>query len=191
MNPKDIATDKVDSTSGENDFDKLLMNGFGYGTLFIGGLSAFPFALAFLAMGHYTQYTNEADRRSKPMPDSWLKDISSDETVSKEGLEFLASCLSRKGFVSIADAKEWLDIEAKVAAKQKANSNKEVLLHGEGAISLLNKVKEKTKLFDGISFDTAVQKVKDSVDVAKGLGVVTDGLKAVGKAKDFIENLKK
>lgn len=120
---------------------------------------SFPLALGIMIYDMYEAEKGNKEELKKPVPDSWLEKIANDETLSDEGLKFLAKKLEKQGFVSIEDSYKWIQIEEDIAKKKLEDLNKEINLNKTGAISLLNRVKNTKSL--NISFDETFQKIQE------------------------------
>ena len=95
------------------------------------------------------------------MADEWLKMVSDYKEASPEGLSFLAKQLSKKGYVSIGDAADWVDIEKKEQEKKEV---KKAIIDSSrfpGAASLLNRAKKECGLL--VNFD-AITKAFDLIE---------------------------
>lgn len=107
----------------------------------------FPVAVSVSLLGFVvTAIEEKSALKEIKMPDSLLKELSKQENISKTGLAFLANKIGDKGFVSAADAIEFLEIEQK--EKQKATElelkkiMKEKAEEDEGALSIINRAKD-------------------------------------------------
>ena len=129
---------------------------------------SFPLALGFMVYDIYDATKENIDEQKKAVPDSWLEKVSKDESVSDEGLKFLAKKLESQGYVSIKDAYEWIQLEERLALKKIEEMNKKENLNKNGALNLLNRVKNIQDT--NISFDKALEqinKVKEKFDFVK------------------------
>ncbi len=86
---------------------------------------------------------SKASLEETKMPDSWLKDVSNSEIISDESLSFLAKKLKKKGYISVADALQFIDLENEICRKKAAQKEKEKLLENEGALAILKKAEFK------------------------------------------------
>lgn len=71
------------------------------------------------------------------MPDEWLQEVAQSEFVSDIGLKFLTDKIQKNGFISFADALEYIDIENENLFKVK--KDKEIVNKGDGAMAILKK----------------------------------------------------
>jgi hypothetical protein len=51
------------------------------------------------------------------MPDEWLQQVAESKEASREGLAFLAKCISKDGVVTVWQAAQWAEIEEKQQAR--------------------------------------------------------------------------
>lgn len=77
--------------------------------------------------------------RDERMPDEWLEAVAEAPSVSSEGLTWLAQALKRQGFVSAADASEFLDIERRAAEQLKKQNDAARTTALSGAQKLLTR----------------------------------------------------
>lgn len=113
---------------------------------------ALPVSLSLMAGGFICNAVSEnKNLNTTSMPDEWLVKVSESKQVSKKGLGYLAKKVEKKGFVSVKEAIEFLDIEKKHEARLNAE-NKVVLPEGVKKIlerdksnSLTNKLLENGK----------------------------------------------
>ena len=129
---------KLDLKS-EEDIFKHLGHIIGFGVAMVN----LPVALLILTGGELLSFIEkESNLNETRMSDEWLEQVSNTKDVSQEGLAFLAKKLSKQGYISGNDAKEWLKIEEKEAEKKdikkKINYNK----NNKGAVSLLERAKK-------------------------------------------------
>lgn len=123
-----------------------------------------PVGLVLVVGSYVASAVNHGQRKSEtPMPDSWLKEVSESSEVSEKGLSYLASALSKKGFVSVADAVKWASIEKDIADKRVKKESKSAGLSEQGAQLLLARAKE-----EGVNL----------IDVDATLTSIRDGLKS-------------
>lgn len=134
---------------------------------------SFPLALGIMVFDMYEAIKENTEELKNPVPDNWLEKISKDESVSNEGLNFLAKKLELQGYVSIRDAYEWLNLEEKIANKKLEELKYKENLNKDGAINLLNRVKNIKG--NTISFEKAfeqINKVKEKFDFTKEINMV-------------------
>lgn len=93
--------------------------------------------------GFETSKKSKTSLEETRMPDSWLKDVSNSDIISDESLSFLAKRLKKKGFISVADALQFIDLENEICRKKSAQKEKEKLLENEGALAILKKAEFK------------------------------------------------
>lgn len=74
---------------------------------------------------------------TQPMPDSWCDSVSELPNVSKKGLDLLSKELAAKGFVSVAAANRFVDIEKTALAKRRKKLKRSDNLKNQGAAKLL------------------------------------------------------
>jgi len=132
-----------------------------------------PLAVIFTLSGLIMSAYNKKERLDQTyMPDSWLKDVSSSDQISNEGLNFLAGKLKKKGVVSVSDAIKFLEIEEKVK-KETAEQSKKVQLkehaHSEGALSILEKANQQS----GGLYNATIETFKMSKGKIEELGSLT------------------
>jgi len=128
---------------------------------FIGLHAAFPLFLGVTAYSLYEQYKGKQELLDQPMPDEWLQRVSEDNDISEKGFAFLAKKIKEKGFVSIDDSHDWLKIEEEEAEKKEKEFEKlDDNLENKGAISILEKAKDTTDIFDDMSVDNAIKELK-------------------------------
>ena len=118
---------------------------------------SFPLVLGIMVYDLYDATKENIEELKKPVPDSWLDKISKDDTVSNDGLKFLAKKLELQGYISIKDAHEWVQLEEKLALKKIEEIKKEENLNRNGAINLLNRVKNIQDT--NISFDKTLEQI--------------------------------
>ena len=71
-----------------------------------------PVGLSILTLGEiYSKYDKKCELDKTPMSDDWVKEIRKSEFISPEGLEFLIEKINDKGYVSVNDATNWMDLE--------------------------------------------------------------------------------
>lgn len=129
---------KLDIKSEENIFKYL-----GYTMGFGVAMANLPVGLLILTGGELLSFAaKESNLNETRMSDEWLEQVSNTKDVSQEGLAFLAKKLSKQGYISGNNAKEWLKIEEKEAEKKdikkKINDNK----NNKGAVALLERAKK-------------------------------------------------
>lgn len=115
------------------------------------GLFSLPFGLLILVSGAVYDAIETNKNMNDPMSDEWLKMVSDYQEASPEGLAFLARALSKKGYVSISDAADWVDIEKQ---EQEKNDVKKAIAncsHLPGATSLLHRAKKECGIL--LNFD--------------------------------------
>ena len=163
--------DKIDNTE-VRDWKTISLHTLSITALpFIGLHAAVPLFLGATAYNLYEEYKGKQDLLDKPMPDEWLQRVSEDKNISEKGFSFLAKKIKEKGFVSIDDSHDWLKIEEKeiqkkeaILEKERLSKEKEGNLENKGAISILERAKETTDIFDEISVDTAIKELKKISD---------------------------
>lgn len=77
------------------------------------------------------------EQKSVAMPDEWLDQVARTPDVSKQGVAHLARCLAQQGFVSVADAVRWLELERQEQENQKRLKAVEQGQRAPGAKALL------------------------------------------------------
>lgn len=90
--------------------------------------------------------TTSEDAKKARMPDSWLRTVADIPQLSDKGLAYLSGLLADKGWVSVAEAVEFLKreeaaqtarLEAESAARVEANGIDAIAPKGSGAAYLL------------------------------------------------------
>lgn len=125
--------------------------------------------------------------REKAVPDEWLKAVASLPNVSKEGLGFMTKSLSKKGFVSVQDAIDFVKIEKReMAAQQKIRVDQEKeQLQATGAAMLLARAE---KELPG-SIERFIEGTKGIVQAASGVaGFATETAVWLGKGLGTVVN---
>lgn len=133
---------------------------------------SFPLALSIMVYDMYDSIKENTEELKKPVPDIWLEKISKDDSVSDDGLKFLAKRLESQGYISIKDAYEWLELEEKIAHKKLEEMNYKENINKSGAINLLNRVKNIQD--NTISFEKTLEqinKVKERFNFAKEINL--------------------
>lgn len=111
--------------------------------------------------------TENKSLNNQPMPDIWLQKVSEVESVSDEGLNFLAKCIEEKGFVSVNEAIKFIEKENKEAKRKESllsvNENSNTNMLSEGALNLMNKAKErKSSVFNKVQ-----KSLNETIEIAK------------------------
>lgn len=110
----------------------------GWGALeALGGLVCVANLPAGLLMGLSGAVAEKREQKSVAMPDEWLDQVARTPDVSKQGLAHLARCLAQQGFVSVADAVRWLELERQEQENQKRLKAVEQGQRAPGAKALL------------------------------------------------------
>ena len=127
-----------------------------------------PLSILVTSLAAFTSAaTSNKNFNTQPMPDIWLKKVSEVDSVTDSGLNFLATCIEKKGYVSINEAIKFIEKENKEAKRKEdlsneSNSNFKQSLN-EGALSLINKAKErKTSMFDKVQ-----KSLSDTIELSK------------------------
>lgn len=133
------------------------------GAVFGTGISLFnlPVGILILVSGAVYDAIETKKNLDEPIADEWLKMVSDYKEASPEGLAFLAKQLSKKGFISIGDAADWVDIEKKEQEKKEVKNAITDSSRFPGAVSLLNRAKKECGLL--ITFD-AMSKAFDLIE---------------------------
>jgi len=183
MSTKKEATQKIDEINETEvrDWKTISLQGLSVTALpFIALHTAVPIFLGVTAYSLYEQYKGKQELLDKPMPDEWLQRVSEDKDISEKGFAFLAKKIKDKGFVSIDDSHDWLKIEEKeiqkkeaILEEEKLKEAKESNLQNKGAISILERAKDTTDIFDDISIDSTIKELKK----------ISDGLTSIFKGK--------
>jgi hypothetical protein len=102
-----------------------------------------PVALLIITGGELMSLVEKkSNLNDSRMSDEWLEHVSETKNVSQEGLAFLAKKLSKKGYISGADAKKWLEIEYKEAEKLAVKKKISDTKNNKGATALLVRAKK-------------------------------------------------
>jgi hypothetical protein len=110
--------------------------------------------------------TDNSKAKEQAMPDDWLQAVASLPNVSKSGLNHLAKVLTKKGFISVQDAMDFVEIERRdMAEERKKNAGKgKEQQQAMGAAMLLARAE---KDLPG-TIDRFVEGTKDIVQAASG-----------------------
>lgn len=134
--------------------------------------------------------------KTVPMPDEWVDGVSQLPSISRQGLELLAEAIQKKGWVSIAEAIKFAEIEEQCAAEisktEQAKTEKEKAEQSPGAIKLLARAEQELPgtIDRLIEKSTEVAKAaagvasfvtEKSIWVGKGLGSVANILRTIRK----------
>lgn len=125
------------------------------------GLFNLPIGLLIVVSGTVYDAIETKKNMDEPILDEWLKMVSDYKEASPEGLAFLAKQLSKKGYVSIGDAADWVDIERKEQEKKELKNAITDSSRFPGAVSLLSRVKKECGVL--VNFD-AITKAFDLVE---------------------------
>lgn len=115
------------------------------------GLFNLPIGLLILVSGAVYDAIETKKNMDEPISDEWLKMVSDYKEASPEGLAFLAKQLSKKGYVSIGDAADWVDIERKEQEKKEVKNAITDSSRFPGAVSLLSRAKKECGML--VNFD--------------------------------------
>ncbi len=95
------------------------------------------------------------------MSDEWLSQVAQSKDVSKEGLALLARALADQGFVTVADAVRWVELEKSIAERQARQEEAAAAKREPGASALLDRARlECADLLESSVLDKAVSLVR-------------------------------
>lgn len=149
----------------------------GIGACLFNPLIGFGLAISAMAMQAYEKKQSLDECR---MPDDWLAGVSDSDRVSKEGISYLAKCIDKKGYVSVSDALNWVEIEKDIDSK---NKNKEQVDAGKkqaGASMIMNRAVNECGFKR--TFAAGKEFIVDSFD---SMGEKAGGI--IGEATSFIK----
>lgn len=152
----------------------------GIGACVFNPVIGFGLAVSAMAMQAYEKKQSLDECR---MPDDWLVSVSKSGDISKEGISYLAKCIDKKGYVSVSDALNWVEIEKKVDGKAVLKNTIDDGRSQVGASMILNRAVNEC----GFKKTIAIGKefVSDSIDV---IGEKAGGL--INEAASFIKRKK-
>lgn len=158
----------IDSHDPGSDAGWAFLEVLGYGV----GVANLPLGIALVVGASLADTITHNRKRSKtPMPDDWLKEVSESSDVSEKGLSYLAKALKKKGYVSVADAVTWAQIEKVETEKVKAKAERENSLAASGAQALM--ARASSQCVDFLDAGAALNAVRGSLQntssFAKGL----------------------
>lgn len=139
-----------------------------------------PLGITVTVLGYAANYIKDKqDLKTVKMPDQWLLDLSHSKDISKEGLAYVATKVSNKGFITGSEALRFLEIESEIKLKDKQEKESSIAIQGQGALAIINKAKKECgNLF-----------VFDAKQVAKSITMATlNGLKV---GSDFLFDITK
>lgn len=103
----------------------------------------FPVGLLIVTGGELmSMMEKNSNLNNSRMSDEWLEEVSNSKDASQEGLAYLAKKLSKQGYITGSNAKDWLDIETKEAEKLATKKRVKKLEHNKGATALLTRAKK-------------------------------------------------
>ncbi|WP_415913134.1 hypothetical protein [Neptuniibacter sp. QD37_11] len=87
---------------------------------------AIPVGIGLMVAGEVTKAAEHAlDLRKERMPDEWLEAVAQEQGLSKKGLKYITKKADKQGYVTVAQAITFIDIEDKeVKAKEVAPKSK-------------------------------------------------------------------
>lgn len=152
----------------------------GIGACVFNPVIGFGLAASAMAMQAYEKKQSLDECR---MPDEWLVSVSKSNDISKEGISYLAKCIEKKGYVSVSDALNWVEIEKKM----------------DGRAALKSTIDDgKSQVGAGMILNRAINECGFKKTISAGKEFISDSIDAIGgkagglfdEATNFIKKIK-